>query len=56
MDGEDLVGEAMPDTLDLVVPAGPTFDSAMEASRGYTGFDAHPFPDLFRLRARSCAG
>jgi hypothetical protein len=47
MDGEDLVGEAMPDTLDLVVPAGTTFDSAIEASRGYTGFDAHPFPTCF---------
>ena len=47
MDGDDLVGEAMPDTLDLVVPGGPTFDSAKAASRGYTGFDAHPFPTCF---------
>ena len=47
MDGEDLVGEAVPDTLDLVVPTGPDFDTAVGASRSYAGFEAHPFPTCF---------
>jgi hypothetical protein len=47
MDGEDLVGEAVPDSLDIVVPAGPDFETAVVASRGYAGFAAHPFPTCF---------
>jgi len=47
MDGEDLVGEAVPDTLDIVVPTAPGFDSAVAASRRYAGFEAHPFPTCF---------
>ena len=45
--GEDLVGEAVPDALDVVAPTGPSFDSALAASQGYSGFDAHPFPTCF---------
>jgi len=47
MDGEDLVGEAVPDSLDIVVPNGWDFDSAMAASKGYVGFADHPFPTCF---------
>lgn len=47
MDGEDLVGEAVPDTLDIVVPTGADFDTAVAASKGYAGFEAHPFPTCF---------
>jgi hypothetical protein len=47
MDGENLVAEAGPDTLDIVVPSGPDFDTAGAASKGYVGFDAHPFPTCF---------
>jgi len=47
MHGEDLVGEAMTDTLDIVLPACPSFDTAMAASKGYAGFEAHPFPTCF---------
>lgn len=46
-DGEDLVGEAVADSLDIVVPAGPDFETALAASRGYAGFDSHPFPTCF---------
>ena len=47
MDGEDLVGEAVPDTLDIVVPKGWDFDTAVAASKGYAGFADHPFPTCF---------
>ncbi|MGH8947574.1 MAG: hypothetical protein ACRDXF_01855 [Acidimicrobiia bacterium] len=47
MDGEELVGEARPDTLDIVVPTGWDFDTAVAASKGYAGFAAHPFPTCF---------
>ena len=47
MDGEDLVGEAVLDTLDIVVPNGWDFDTAVTASKGYVGFAAHPFPTCF---------
>jgi hypothetical protein len=47
MDGEDLVGEAVPDSLDIVVPNGWDFDTARAASKGYVGFADHPFPTCF---------
>jgi hypothetical protein len=47
MDSENLVAEAVPDTLDIVVPSGPDFDTAGAAAKGYVGFDAHPFPTCF---------
>jgi hypothetical protein len=47
MDGEDLVAEAVSDTLDIAAPAGPDFDTAMAASKSYAGFEAHPFPTCF---------
>ena len=47
MDDDDLVGEAVPDTLDIVVPTGSDFDTAVAASKGYVGFADHPFPTCF---------
>ena len=47
LNGEDLVGEAVPDSLDIVVPTGPDFETAVAASKGYAGFVAHPFPTCF---------
>jgi len=47
MDGEDVVGEAVPGTLDIVVPTASDFDTAVAASRRYAGFEAHPFPNCF---------
>lgn len=47
LDGEDLVGEAVPDSLDIVIPSGPDFESAVSASKAYAGFAAHPFPTCF---------
>ncbi|HWL49774.1 MAG TPA: hypothetical protein VNT92_07840 [Acidimicrobiia bacterium] len=47
MNGDDLVGEAVPDTLDIVVPNGWNFDTAVAASKGYAGFADHPFPTCF---------
>ncbi|HEX6145779.1 MAG TPA: hypothetical protein VF083_03310 [Acidimicrobiia bacterium] len=46
-DGESIVGEAARSTLDLEVPEAPGLESAMEAARGYAGFDFHPFPGCF---------
>lgn len=46
-DGDALVGEARPDTLDVEVPTAPRIDEARIASLGYTGFQEHPFPTCF---------
>ena len=46
-DGETIVGEATRSTLDLEVPEAPTLELAVEASRRYAGFEAHPFPGCF---------
>ena len=46
-DGESIVGEAARSTLDLEVPDAPGLESAVEAARGYAGFDLHPFPGCF---------
>lgn len=46
-DGDTLVAEAVPVPqahLDLAVPVAVDLVAAEEASRGYTGFDEHPFP------------
>ncbi len=45
--GETLVGEATPATLDLSAPSPPTYLEAIEASRRYAGFVAHRFPTCF---------
>jgi hypothetical protein len=46
-DGENIVGEATRSTLDLEVPEAPSLELAVEASRRYAGFEAHPFPGCF---------
>jgi hypothetical protein len=47
IDGENIVGEATRSTLDLEVPEVPGLEVAVEASRRYGGFEAHPFPGCF---------
>jgi len=46
-DGEAIVAEAKPATLELDVPSPPSFHQASEASRSYLGFEYHPFPTCF---------
>ena len=46
-DGDVLVGDAGPASLDLEVPEPPTIDFATEASRSFAGFDSHIFPGCF---------
>jgi hypothetical protein len=46
-DGDLLIGEATPDTLDIAVPEPPGLDEARQASKGYAGFKSHPFPTCF---------
>jgi hypothetical protein len=47
LDGDILIGEAGPDTLEVDVPIPPGIDQARVASLGYAGFQAHPFPTCF---------
>ena len=47
MDGETLVAEAKPATLEVEVPECPPYEEAVEQAKHYPGFDAHPFPDCF---------
>lgn len=46
-DGENIVAEAKPATLELEVPSPPSFRQATEVSRTYLGFEYHPFPTCF---------
>jgi hypothetical protein len=47
MEGDVLIAEAVPGTLDLVVPAVPPLEIAVEASRRFSGFERHPFPGCY---------
>jgi hypothetical protein len=47
LDGETLIAESQPVSLDVEVPAPPTFDVAREASRHYIGFTDHHFGGCF---------
>lgn len=47
MHGETLVAEATPRSIDLSAPIGPSFASAVEASKNYIGLREHPFPTCF---------
>ncbi|HET9202350.1 MAG TPA: hypothetical protein VFP67_04300 [Acidimicrobiia bacterium] len=47
LDGDTLIGEAAPDTLEIEVPASPGMEVARTGSTGYVGFQAHPFPTCF---------
>ncbi len=46
-DGETLIASAEPATLDLEVPAAPTFDEARAAAAKVPWRDRHPFPTCF---------
>ena len=45
--GSELIGEALPASLELTVPHGPHYLEAVEASRRYAGFAYHRFPTCF---------
>lgn len=47
LDGESLVAQARPATLDLEVPAWPGFPEAEAAGERYVGHRHHPFPTCF---------
>ncbi|RMG78529.1 MAG: hypothetical protein D6714_17850 [Bacteroidetes bacterium] len=47
LDGDQLVGEAVPVEFDLEVPPPPDFEAAVAASKKYSGFHEHPFPNCF---------
>jgi hypothetical protein len=46
-DGETLIAEAAPATLEPRVPAAVPFDQAVIAARGYVGFQSHLYPTCF---------
>lgn len=46
-DGDDLLVEARPATLDLETPAPPTYAQAEEAAARYPGPGTHPLPQCF---------
>ncbi|MBN2297475.1 MAG: hypothetical protein JXM72_02720 [Deltaproteobacteria bacterium] len=45
--GDAVVAQAVPSTLDLDVPQPPIYEQAQTASKGYAGFHYHPFPMCF---------
>ncbi len=47
LEGETLVAEAAPASLDIEPPAPVSFADAEKASRGYPWFSGHPFPGCF---------
>jgi len=46
-DGETLIADAAPATLEMSIPAAVSRDQATAASEGYLGFQRHPFPGCF---------
>jgi hypothetical protein len=46
-DGDALVAEAAPASVDVDVPASPSYEEAERASAGYPGFGEHAFPTCF---------
>ncbi|HEY3498111.1 MAG TPA: hypothetical protein VGK73_25610 [Polyangiaceae bacterium] len=55
-DGDEIVAEARPATLELTVPDPPSFDDAVVASRTYRGFEQHSFPTCFVCGPGRAAG
>ncbi|MGE0493539.1 MAG: hypothetical protein AB7S38_30300 [Vulcanimicrobiota bacterium] len=47
LEGNTLVAEARPATLELVCPPSPGLARAQEAAKKYVGHDHHPFPTCF---------
>ena len=46
-DGDTLVGTALPDPLEMDVPAAPSLEQAAEASTRYLCYENHVFPSCF---------
>lgn len=46
-DGDQLVAEAKPASLELEVPQPPSMDEAEDAVQRYAGFESHVFPTCF---------
>ena len=46
-DGDVVVAQARPSSLDLTSPAPPTYAEAQDVSKRYIGFHSHPFPSCF---------
>lgn len=55
-DGEALVAEARPASLDGAPPQAPSFARALELSRGYVGHTRHHFPTCFVCGPARSAG
>jgi hypothetical protein len=56
LDGDELIAEGVPSTLDLQPPRIVDVEEARDAERGYVGADDHPFPTCFVCGpARDCA-
>lgn len=47
LDGETLIGEAVPTDLEIEIPNPPTYEEAVEAAKNYSGHHEHPFPNCF---------
>lgn len=47
MDGDLLIGEGKPASLDVEVPSPPSLEAATEASQRYVGFENHVFESCF---------
>lgn len=47
MDGDVVIAEAVPDTLDIEPPPAPDFETAHAASANYICFEDHVFPTCF---------
>lgn len=47
MEGDILIAEAVPDSLDIDPPPAPDFETAREASGNYISFEKHIFPTCF---------
>ncbi len=47
LDGETLVAEAVPGSVDLDLPTAPSWDEAARAAARYPGFAKHAFPRCF---------
>lgn len=55
-DGEHLVAEAAPTSLDPAPPPRVSPDGAIEAARRFRGFEQHPFPGCFACGPERAAG
>ena len=55
-DGETLLLEAKAAALALDPPAAPSFAAAQAMSRGFAGFEHHPFPGCFVCGSARAAG